>query len=182
VSINIIHRLYKKNIINCLIIFSIGLLIGAIWYKFRFFPISQISHWKSNRVSIVKYTAGDPLFYDREYYDEIGNKDSVLNGLFLIKITRHRSSKDLVTIRAKYPLIIYRVLSESNVNQFLHQYKETNIKVKIVGHLSIHSSVVKKEFPAGLITLSPGKGKSSSPILISPIKGSSVSQPFEIIN
>jgi len=154
----------KINFSHPLLIFSVGFLLGAMWYKFRIFPIPQISHWKSNRISVVEYNAGDPLFYDRSYYDESGN--TYFNGFYLIKITRHRKAEDLITIKVKTPVTIYRLLSRSNNNQFLHQYEATDIKVRVEGHLSTHSEVVKKQFTEGDITLSPGAGQSSSPILV----------------
>jgi hypothetical protein len=87
--------------------------------------------------------------------------------MFLIKLTRHRNYKDYIKLKIKVPVTIYRILSKSNENNFLHLFEPTDIKVNIVGDSSSHTDVVKRDFMPGIIELAPGKGLSSSPILIS---------------
>ena len=160
--------------------FSIGILIGAIWYRLQLFPIPELKHFKSHRTYSVQYFSGDSIFLDRAYFDESGNKS--LDNMFLIKLTRHRNDKDLIVLNVKAPITVYRILSKTNENNFLYNYDPTSIKVNIVGSNSTHSEVVKKDFNSGVIKFSPGKGVSSSPILISPRSGESQQdEVFEIL-
>jgi hypothetical protein len=117
-----------------------------------------------NKIVIASnYTVGNPLFIDRTYFDQLGDKR--LEGLFQILIQRHQ--KGLVVIKAKKDLIVYRLVSLTNDNQVFDEYEETDIKVKVVGGSSEHTKVLKKKFPAGVITLFAGGPISASPILIS---------------
>ena len=154
-----------KSNYKYVVFFVVGFLIGAFWYRLQLFPIPQMKHFKSHRTSVSQYFSGDSIFYDRSYFDESGNIN--LNKMFLIKLTRHRNFEDLIVINAKVPLTVYRIISKMNENNFLHQYELTNIKVSVIGDSSSHEEVIKKYFLPGVIKLSPGKGLSSTPILVS---------------
>jgi hypothetical protein len=156
------------------IVFMLGIIMGGIIYKKRgALPFYQyyiqssekfniLTSYKKNLL-VVKYSAGSPLFIDRSYYDQIGDKR--LEGLFLIQTARHYHG--VIVIQAKKPLVIYRIISEANENNIFDEYEKTDIKVKVVGGTSEHSKVIKKKFPSGVISLDAGGSKTFSPILIS---------------
>jgi hypothetical protein len=139
-------------------------------------PKGDIVNSYKKIVIASNYTVGNPLFIDRTYFDQIGDKR--LEGLFQILMQRHQ--KGVVVINAKKDLIVYRLVSLNNNNQVFDDYEETDIKVKVVGLGSDHTKVLKKKFPAGVITLFPGGPTSASPILIS-VTGDAVPEfGFEI--
>ena len=158
------------------VVLMIGIVIGMVLYKKRgslpfyqyynqyFNPNTSVilTSYKKN-IMVAKYSVGNPLFIDRSYYDQIGDKR--LEGLFLVQIARHYQG--MIAIQAERPLVIYRIISESNENSIFDEYEKTDIKVKVVGGSSEHTKVVKKKFPAGPISLAAGGPVASSPILIS---------------
>lgn len=154
-----------KSFYKFFFIFTCGFLIGAIWYRLQLFPIPQLKHIKSHRTETITYTSGEEIFVDRKYYDHSNNSE--FDNMFLIKLTRHRNHNDNIKLEVKVPITIYRILSKSNENNFLHSFESTSIKVNVIGDSSSHTEVVKRDFLPGIIELSPGKGLSSSPILIS---------------
>jgi hypothetical protein len=176
VFLNKSRFLYKgKSLVKKYIaVFIIGVVMGAILhkkrdslpfykdYKLAFKKFNILNSYKNN-ILVVKYSAGIPLFIDRSYYDQIG--DRRLEGLFLIQTERHYHG--VIDIWAKKPLIVYRVISKSNENNIFVGYEKTDIKVKVLGGTSQHTRVIRKKFPAGLISLEPGGPKTFSPILIS---------------
>ena len=164
----------KKNIA----VFLIGILLGGVIHNNRhsltrlfreqdkqLLAKLQVLNSYNKIVIASNYTAGNPLFIDRNYFDQLGDKR--LEGLFPILIQRHQQG--LVVIKAKKDLIVYRLVSLTNDNQVFDEYEETDIKVKVVGSSSEHTKVLKKNFPAGVITLFAGGPISTSPILISVI-------------
>ena len=177
-------------------VFLIGVILGGFVYRHRFdliritlggdvykfqtlkkSPVKNVNekfdvlrtHAKSILVS--RYTAGSPLFFDRSYFDQIGDKR--LEGLYLIQIMRHR--KTSIEIDMGTPLTVYRLISLSNENDIFNNYIETDIKVKVVGSSSVHTKVIKKDFLKGTIRLHAGGPVSASPILIS-VKGEDFSE------
>jgi hypothetical protein len=153
-------------------VFLIGILLGGVIHNNRHSltrpfrePAGKDDILNSyNKIVIASnYTVGNPLFIDRTYFDQLGDKR--LEGLFQILIQRHQ--KGLVVIKAKKDLMVYRLVSLTNDNQVFDEYEETDIKVKVVGDGSEHTKVLKKNFPAGVITLFAGGPISASPILIS---------------
>jgi hypothetical protein len=132
---------------------------GPDYYK----PLSIPIPTGQGNTLVARYTAGTRLFIDAPYYDQIGDKR--FEGLFLVQIPRHH--KEVIVVKAKKPLTVYRLLSVSNDNGVFMTYEETEINVKIVGEGSVNTKVVKKSFPEGTISLAPGGPLSAAPILIS---------------
>lgn len=157
------------------LVLSAGLLIGAVigaqWYRLYLFPFPQLHEWRyppevrvplSEKMLITRYTAGTPVYLDRQYFDTIG--DERLEGLFLVQIPRHRL--DNVVIEAHRPVAIYRFISDDNINTDFDSWTSSDIPIKVRGHSTTFTGVVEKDFPAGIITLHPGGPVASSPILI----------------
>ncbi len=160
-----------------------GVILGGVVHNNRHYFTrlfkkqgKQFSYKRSILVS--RYTAGSPLFIDRSYYDQIGDKR--LEGLFQILTTRHRQG--LIVIKEKNPLTVYRLVSESNENHIFDEYKETDIRVKVLGSSSVHTKVLKKNFPKGIVSLAAGGPVSASPILISVVREAFPDFGFEVIS
>jgi hypothetical protein len=83
----------------------------------------------------------------------------------LVQFPRHH--KDKIILKSKVPLTVYRMISSNNDNLDFKGYEKTGIKVKVIGGSTKHTQVVKKTFNAGIVSLSPGRSVSTSPILIS---------------
>jgi hypothetical protein len=175
----------KKNV-AFVMVWIVAMVSGAFWHKKQLPPIPQIRqlykslsnqqvlfHFnqglvdipKGQNILIKRYSVGTPVFIDRDYYDHSNIGDKRLEGLCLIQIPRHYNYP--ITIKAKKPLTIYRLISESNDNSIFNSYKQTDIIVNVVGASSSHTKVLKKDFSAGTILISPGGPGSASPILIS---------------
>lgn len=152
------------------LVFGTGLVAGVQWHRLHLFPFPQLHAWryppqgvlKSEKFVITRYTAGTPVYVDRLYYDAVG--DDRLEGLFLVQIPRHYS--DDIVIRADSSLTIYRFISDDNLNAPFESWTPTDIQVHVRGFSTAHTSVVKKDFSPGTLTLSPGGPVASCPILI----------------
>ena len=164
-------RLKPKSLLLIgLLVFGAGLVSGVQWHRLDLYPFPQLRAWKypphgvlkSERFVITRYTAGTPVFQDRQYYDTVG--DERLEGLFLLQIPRHCS--DDIVIKADSSLTIYRFISDDNLNTPFESWAPTDIRIHVRGFSTAHTRVVKKDFAAGMITLSPGGPVSASPILI----------------
>lgn len=152
-------------------VFIAGLIIGAQWYRLYLFPLPQLHDLRyppevrvplSEKMIITRYTAGTSVFLDRLYFDSIG--DQRLEGLFLVQIPRHY--KDNIIIKADAAVTIYRFISDDNINTDFDSWTTTDIPINVRGFTTTHTRVVKKDFPAGIITLVPGGPVAASPILI----------------
>ena len=77
-----------------------------------------------------------------------------------------RESRSSIEIKVKNSLIVYRLISESNYNNIFLGYRETDIKVEVVGSSSVHTKVLKKDFLKGTFVLPAGGLISASPVLI----------------
>ncbi|MGW8181874.1 MAG: hypothetical protein ACWGQW_24360, partial [bacterium] len=102
------------------------------------------------------------------------------DGLFLIQIPRHYS--DDIVIRADSSLTIYRLISDDNLNTPFENWESTDIKVHVRGFSTAHTRVVKKDFTAGIITLSAGGPVASCPILIEVHNLRTPALGFEVLN
>jgi hypothetical protein len=170
-----------------LFVFSAGLVIGAQWYRLYLFPFPQLYNWKypletrvplSKKIIITRYTAKTPVFVDRQYFDSIG--DERLEGLFLVEIPRHHSEN--IIINSHRAVSIYRFLTDDNINTHFDSWTSSDIPIKVQGWSTTHTRVVKKDFPAGIITLNPGGPVASSPILIKVQEPTSLPLAFEVLN
>ena len=153
---------------------SVGLVVGAQWYRLYLFPFPQLNEFRAQsqpNVEVSKnlvttiYSKNTSIYIDRIYFDSIGDKR--LEGLYLLQIPRHFSKN--IRFKLSADIIIYRSISDSNNNK--HYYKDnwiqTDILINIQGQNSLHDKVVKKLFPANnLIELLPGGPVSSDPIFI----------------
>ena len=164
----------------------IGALIGAQWYRLDLFPFPQLRDLKhppearvllSEKIIITRYTAETAVFLDRQYFDSIG--DERLEGLFLVQIPRHHS--DNILIEAYSPITVYRFISDDNDNTHFDSWTASDIPIDVRGWSTTHTHVVKKDFPAGLITLNPGGPVASSPILIEIPNYTAPSLEFEVL-
>lgn len=180
------HRLRQLLVIG-FFVFSAGLVAGAQWYRLYLFPFPQLNNWKyppeervylSEKMIITKYTAKTPVFMDRQYFDSIG--DERLEGLFLVQLPRHYS--DNITILAHRALTIYRFITDDDINTPFDSWTSTDIPINVRGWSTTHTRVVKKEFPAGNITLAPGGPVASAPILIKIDNYTPPSSEFEVFN
>jgi hypothetical protein len=168
------------------LVFSAGMVTGVQWYRLRLFPFPQLHVWKyppegvqkSDKFVITRYTAETPVFLDRLYFDTVG--DERLEGLFLIQIPRHHS--DDITIKADRPLTVYRFISDDNDNAAFESWTPLDIPINVQGFSTKHTRVVKKDFPAGEATLSPGGPVASSPILIEVHDYTAPALGFEVLN
>jgi len=118
-------------------------------------------------VTIRPYTNGDPLFENRPYTDEI--KDARLDATFLIQMPRHY--RDTINIHLNRKVIIYRLVSDANNNDFLNEWETSDIQVHVKGSSCSHTEVVSKMFEPGKYKLPPGGPTASSPILIQTLEG-----------
>jgi hypothetical protein len=168
-------------------VFIAGLAIGAQWYRLYLFPFPQIHEWRyppevrvplTEKITITRYTAGTPVFVDRQYYDTVG--DERLEGLFLVQIPRHYSEN--IVVDAHKALTVYRLISEENDNTPFAGWISSDIPVKVRGHTTDHTRVVEKDFPAGTITLDSGGPIASSPILIEVHDYTVPSLEFEVLD
>ena len=171
----------KKYIFNFPIIF-LSFFVGILWHKYQLPPIGfirdisnkmnitfikeremkKVKKWNEAKLTFTKYRKGVPVFLDRSYSDEIGNKN--LENLMLIQIPRHYTNK--IKITSDLPITIYRMVSNKEIN-LKHKYIMTDIQVKVIGHSLTHTNIVKKEFGPGNIILSSGGPTASCPIFIS---------------
>ena len=166
--------------------FSAGLLSGVQWHRLDLFPFPQLRAWKyppdgvlkSEKFVVTSYSAGTPVFLDRQYYDTVG--DERLEGLFLLQIPRHHS--DDILIRADSSLTIYRFISDDNLNTPFESWTPSDIPIHVRGFTTTLTRVVKKDFSAGTITLSPGGPVASSPILIEVHNYVAPPLGFEVLN
>lgn len=166
--------------------FGAGLVTGVQWHRLRLFPFPQLHAWryppegvvKSEKFVITRYTAETPVFLDRLYFDTVG--DDRLEGLFLIQIPRHHS--DSIVIKAERSLTIYRFISDDNLNTAFERWTPSDIPIHVRGFSTAHTRVVKKDFTAGIITLSPGGPVASSPILIEVRDYTAPALGFEVLN
>jgi len=143
--------------------------------KDYFFPPEPPTH--INKL-VARYTAGLPVFSDRDYYDRIG--DSRLDSSFVLQIPRHLDFP--IQIKVNHPVKIYRFLSGSKSTIDLSGWDKTDIKVDIEGHTCTHNSVVSKIFNPGIITLEPGGPVAASPIIIKDLTEISLDWPINILN
>ena len=164
-------QLSRSVIIGFIACFLVGTAFGVQWHRLYIFPFPQIHDWRfppkapvalSEKAVITKYTKKIPVFSDRLYFDSIGDKR--LEGLYLVQIPRH--TRKNIKINAHKPITIYRFITDRNTNRSLHTWTATKIPIFVRGHTCTHTRVVKKDFPAGMITLHPGGPVASSPILI----------------
>ena len=169
------------------IVFTIGLVTGAQWFRLDLFPMPQLRDLLrppearvplSGKMVITTYTAETPVFVDRQYFDSIG--DERLEGLYIVQIPRHHS--DNVTIEAHKPVTIYRFISDDNTNTHFDSWTSSDIPIKVRGYTTTHTRVVEMDFPAGMITLNPGGPIASSPILIRVHNGTAPSLEFEVLD
>lgn len=173
------------------LVLSAGLLIGAVigaeWYRLFLFPFPQLHEWRyppevrvplSEKMLITRYTARTPVYLDRQYFDTIG--DERLEGLFLVQIPRHQL--DNIVIEAHRPVTIYRLISDDNINTDFDSWTPSDIPIKVRGHSTTFTRVVKKDFPAGTITLPPGGPVASSPVLIKIHDYTAPSLEFEVLD
>jgi len=178
----------RRLIVIGLLIFGAGLVIGAQWFRMDIFPIPQLHDLLippekrvplSDKMLSIRYTAKTPVFLDRLYFDTVG--DERLEGLSLVQIPRHHSED--VVIEAHKPATVYRIISEDNDNTPFDGWTTTDIPVNVEGYTTTHTRVIKKDFPAGVITLNPGGPVASSPILIE-VHGHTHAEPtleFEVL-
>jgi hypothetical protein len=167
-------------------VFGAGLVTGVQWHRLRLFPFPQLHAWKyppegvrtSEKFVITRYTAGTSVFLDRLYFDTVG--DERLEGLFLLQIPRHHS--DNIVIKADKSLTIYRFISDDNLNAAFESWTPSDIPIHVRGFSTAHTRVVKKDFAAGIITLSPGGPVASSPILIEVHDYAAPALGFEVLN
>ena len=126
-------------------------------------PIPDLS-MKTNLIDkiLTSYSAGTPVFSDREYYDLIG--DARLESSYLLQIPRHLTYS--VEIEVNHPVKIYRFLTDTNDNSVFSNWDFTDIEVKIIGSTCTHTTVVSKIFDPGKITLASGGPIAASPVLI----------------
>lgn len=164
----------------------IGALMGAQWYRLDLFPFPQLRDLKhppearvllSEKIIITRYTAETAVFLDRQYFDSIG--DERLEDLFLVQIPRHHS--DNIIIEAYRPITVYRFISDDNDNTHFDSWTSSDIPIDVRGWSTTHTHVVKKDFPAGIITLNPGGPVASSPILIEVPNYTAPSLEFEVL-
>lgn len=169
-----------------LFLLTAGLVIGAQWYRLNLFPFPQLHEWKyppekrvpkSNKMITVNYSTETPVFSDRLYFDTIG--DERLEVLSLVQIPRHH--KDDINIEAYRPITVYRLISDDNDNSPFESWSHTDIPINVRGFTTTHTRVVKKDFPAGTITLNPGGPIASSPILIKVHGYSAPNYEFEVL-
>lgn len=176
----------KASWLMAALIFSAGLAAGIQWHRLHLFPFPQLQALRypphgvlrSEKFVVTRYTAGTPVYLDRLYYDTVG--DERLDGLFLIQIPRHYS--DDIVIRADSSLTIYRLISDDNLNTPFENWESTDIKVHVRGFSTAHTRVVKKDFTAGIITLSAGGPVASCPILIEVHNLRTPALGFEVLN
>jgi len=186
-----------KNALKFYLYFFPVFLLGLFWHKFQLPPINQIRQiahsyrllnikqkeikdvkfWSESKFTYTNYTKGVPLFLDRSFADEIGDKR--LEGMQLIQIPRHYSNTFKLKIPSKF--IVYRLLP-ANESGLKYSYSPTNIRVKVVGHSITHTRVVKKEFPAGTFSFAAGGPTAASPFLIYVEAFQNTYKPLSIIN
>ncbi len=173
-------------LIGLFVLFA-GLVFGAQWYRLYLFPFPQLNELKyppevrvpkSEKMITVIYTTETPVYSDRLYFDTIG--DERLEDLSLVQIPRHHP--DNMIIEAYRPITVYRFISDDNDNTPFDSWTPTDIPINVQGFTTTHTRVVKKDFPAGMITLNPGGPIASSPILIKVHNYTAPSFEFEVID
>lgn len=183
-----IPKVWRLSYLGYMAILILGMVIGAQWYRLYLFPFPQLHNWVnsyeenvplSTRPVITKYAPQVPVFLDKLYFDSVGDKR--LDGLFLVQIPRHYSEN--IEINARTPVTIYRFISDDNVNTQFDSWASSDIPIHVQGKTTKHTRVVKKNFPAGTITLPPGGPVASSPILIEvPSQTEALPLEFEVLD
>lgn len=153
---------YKYQLPPILLIRDLAKKYEISFIKERPDYLIKVKKWKEAIYTFTDYKKGVPLFLDKSYLDEVGDKR--LDGLKLIQIPRHGTKK--IKIKSDIPLTVYRLISNEE-NTLNHKYSKTDIKVKVVGYSLTHTDVVKKDFNPGLIILNPGGPTATNPILLS---------------
>lgn len=180
-------KLWRLSLIGYIVFLLFGVLVGVQWHRLYIFPFPQLQNWNnpqeehvplSKKMVITKYSTKTPVFLDRLYFDSIGDKR--LEDLFLVQIPRHYS--DDITINAYQPVTIYRFISDDNINTYFHSWTPSDIPIDVRGKSTKHTRIVKKDFPAGIITLQPGGPIASSPILIKVHNYTEPSLEFEVLD
>jgi hypothetical protein len=184
----------KKVLVNS-ILYILCVILGMMIYRNNWFPIQQLVWGKHYffpyqdvkktipkldnfiRFILTPYLSRTPLFSDRDYYDTIC--DNRLKDSYLIQIPRHFNS--FIAIEVYKPVIIYRILSNTNDNTPFYDWKKTNIEVNVKGASCSHTRVVSKIFEPGKIILNSGGPVAASPILIQEISKGSINWPIKII-
>ena len=82
----------------------------------------------------------------------------------MVQIPRH--TKLPIHLEVKYPVKIYRFLTDANDNSIFDDWDVSTVQVEVIGGSCTHTNVVYKEFNAGIIILHLGGNVASSPILI----------------
>tara|TARA_Y100001970_G_scaffold272399_1_gene369072 strand:- start:612 stop:1190 length:579 start_codon:yes stop_codon:yes gene_type:complete len=190
----------RNKIINLkyyLLTIIISFIVGVFWHKFQLEPIGiireisnkyklsfikekemkKVKKWHEAKFTFCLYKKGIPVFLDRSYSDEIGDKR--LDNLYLIQIPRHFSNN--IILKSSIPFTVYRILPLNEQN-LKYNYEKTDIKVKVVGHSITHNIVLKKLFEPGIISLNPGGPTSSSPILISTNEAKPINKFIKIVD
>ena len=180
-------KLSRLSLMGYILCFLFGVVVGAQWHSLYLFPFPQLHDWKnsqkvpvpsSRKIVVTKYTAKTPVFLDRLYFDLIGDKR--LEGLFLVQISRHQS--DNININAYKAITIYRFITDDNTNTYVDSWTSSDIPIYVRGHSTNLTRVVKKDFPAGKITLHPGGPVASSPILIKVHDYTESPMEFEVLD
>jgi hypothetical protein len=176
-----------KNKIILVIAFFAFYVLGMYAFSHNWFPkpiLVQIKDYifppepppHINKL-VARYSAGLPVFSDRDYYDKIG--DPRLDSSFVLQIPRHLDFP--IQIKVNHPVKIYRLLSGSKSTIDLSGWDTTDIKVDVEGHTCTHTSVVSKIFNPGIITLEPGGPVAASPIIIKDLTEISLDWPINIL-
>ena len=187
-------KLLKYKMLGAIFfILSVGLIIGAQWYRLYIFPFPQLHEWKvleyqrgiyvPPNVKLVTtiYSSKIPIFADRFYLDSIG--DSRLEGIYLLQIPRHYSGN--IRIKSTMDLVIYRAISDSNDNKNYDndKWESSDIPINVKGGSASHTKIVNKTFLANkIIELSSGGPITSDPIFIKVIDYDAPPLKFKVEN
>ncbi|NQY10963.1 MAG: hypothetical protein HRT71_15820 [Flavobacteriales bacterium] len=154
--------------------FFVGAVVGMLEYKNNWFPLSiyrtvviageeQGKPPKTEEDQFVAiYSAGGPLYSNRLYYDQIGDKR--LDLLYIVRIRRHEDQPIQLDLRHRTK--VYRFLNDTNNNSIYADWEQADLKVRVQGDISLHSKVITKVFEAGSISLPPGGPATADPILL----------------
>jgi hypothetical protein len=179
----------KTGIIG-LVLFLLGILLGMVLLKYNLFPVKQLKKLKNyilqesiqaqlpDNVYLTPYTAGVPLFSDRNYYDAVG--DTILELTYVLQIPRHLKSP--IEIEIIRPVKVYRLLTEENDNSIFNDWDFLKINVHVGGRSCTFTKVVSKYFSPGKIILDSGGPKAASPILIEDLSHPPLDFPIKILN
>jgi hypothetical protein len=117
------------------------------------------------KISLIKYIEKEPIWIDRNYYNQ--KNDEKLINYYLIKIERHRSKN--IHIRLNKEAFIFRVICDLNDNSIYDDWAVLDYKLIIMGSSCVHDKVVMKKFKKGKYSLPPGREIASDPIFIAGI-------------